>query len=139
MKTISAVMVARWIKDLSKVEATLTEQRRASGVDTGEMIQAAVRAGFIRDELLELSVIDVPTETMELMQWRARDPDQDAELIADPFGRQLVLSISVLPSFCGLRRGVRKESGKAEILWKRIRVVLAGFVCCLLAERDSAA
>jgi MFS superfamily sulfate permease-like transporter len=46
---------------------------------------------------------------------------------------------SVLPSFCGLRRGVRKESGKAEILWKRIRVVLAGFVCCLLAERDSAA
>jgi dienelactone hydrolase len=46
---------------------------------------------------------------------------------------------SVLPSFCGLRRGVRKESGKAEILWKRILVVLAGFVCCFLAERDSPA
>ena len=44
---------------------------------------------------------------------------------------------SVIPSFCGLRRGVRKESGRAETLWKRILVVLAGFVCCFLAERDS--
>jgi hypothetical protein len=51
--------------------------------------------------------------------------------------RRMAFVGSVIPSFCGLRRGVRKESGRAETLWKRILVVLAGFVCCFLAERDS--
>jgi hypothetical protein len=46
---------------------------------------------------------------------------------------------SVLPLFCGLRRGVRKESRGDRNLWKRILVTLAGFVCCFLAERDSPA
>jgi hypothetical protein len=88
MKTIPAGTVARWIKDLSKVEATLTSQRRASGVNTGEMILAAARAEIIRDELLALSVADVPVETMEVVPWRARDRGEDAELPADPQRRR---------------------------------------------------
>jgi len=46
---------------------------------------------------------------------------------------------SVLPLFCGLRRGVRKESRGDRNLWKRILVTFVGFVCCFLAERDSPA
>src|ERR1700733_15490524 len=38
--------------------------------------------------------------------------------------------VSDLTSFCRLQPDVRKESGKAETLWKRILVALAGFVCC---------
>ena len=52
---------------------------------------------------------------------------------------EVVWTPSVLPSFSGLPRDVRKESRKAETLWKRILVVLAGFVCCFLTERDSPA
>ena len=68
MKTIPADVVARWIRDLSRVEATLMAQRMASGVDYGDMIRAAARAETIRDELLALSVVDVPVETMELVR-----------------------------------------------------------------------
>ena len=58
------------------------------------------------------------------------------EGIEDP---ELLRKLSVLPSFCGLRCGVRKESGKAETLRKRILVVPAGFICCFLGRRDSPA
>jgi hypothetical protein len=37
---------------------------------------------------------------------------------------------SILPSFCGLWHSARKELGRAETFWKRILVVLVGFVCC---------
>jgi hypothetical protein len=43
------------------------------------------------------------------------------------------------PHFADFGAGVRKESAKAKTLWNRILAVVAGFVCCFLAERDSPA
>ena len=85
--------------------------------------------------LFKLAVVGLAAacRTIQLVDARDGSPRPASDVI-DPV---LLPICSVIPSFCGLRRGVRKESGRAETLWKRILVVLAGFVCCFLAERDS--
>ena len=71
--------------------------------------------------------------------WRALSIERvDASMLASMFGdrsshgwtKKIKARPSVLPSFCGLWHSARKESGRAETFWKRILVVLVGFVCC---------